>query len=310
MFRSSARGATHVAASLVGNVCCNVCNREVPARDVSETALVRSNVRRFRDETFRVWRCPHCASIHALEDVDLDHYYAAYPTFPLEIESRRHGALAGMLRRLVAAGLRPEHRILDYGCGSGSFVRYLKLRGYARAFGYDAYYEGFKDTSVLSERYDCIVSQDVIEHVADPLGLLSQFDALAGPSALIVIGTPDAAAIDLADPEDDVHVLHAPYHRHILSAGALRAAGERLGWKLQRFHPTMYGNTLIPTENPRFGLHYLRSHDNCLDLLMEPARLNSWRLWSPEGWFFALFGFFFDRHTDVMFVFRNAEQSS
>jgi hypothetical protein len=118
-----------------------------------------------------------------------------------------------------------------------------------------------------------------------------------------VIGTPDASAIDLGDPEDFVHALHAPYHRHIVASAALGKAAEEAGFLVERFYSTMYANTLVPGQNPRFGLHYLRCHDDCLDLLMEPPKLGR-RLFTPAAAFFMFFGYFFDRHTDVMFALR------
>jgi hypothetical protein len=100
-----------------------------------------------------------------------------------------------------------------------------------------------------------------------------------------------------------MHTLHAPYHRHILSGKAVREAAESVGLRLEKFYPTMYGNTLLPMQNPRFGLEYLRSVDDCLDALTEPPRVTP-RLFSPKSAFFGFFGYFFDRHTDVTYVFR------
>jgi 2-polyprenyl-3-methyl-5-hydroxy-6-metoxy-1,4-benzoquinol methylase len=286
-------------------VSCNVCD-ERSQLAACERASVRSNVRRFRAERFALWRCPQCRTIHARDSVDLAHYYASYPSFPESVDGRLQPAYANLLGRLTAAGLQEQHRILDYGCGSGAFLRFLHARGYQLARGYDAYAAAFADPGALQARYDCVISQDVIEHVDDPRALLRRFDQLALPGGLIAIGTPDAAAVDLRDPEEYVHTLHAPYHRHILASSALRAHAEALGWKLVRYYPTMYGNTLIPGENPRFGLHYLRCHDDCLDLLTEPIRWDSWRLYTPLTAFYVLFGYFFDRHTDVMFTFRSS----
>jgi 2-polyprenyl-3-methyl-5-hydroxy-6-metoxy-1,4-benzoquinol methylase len=281
---------------------CNVCETATAAT-ACETARVRSNVRKFRNEQFEVWRCPACRSIHARDAVDLAHYYASYPTFPREIERRLRHPYGNMLKRLVRSGLSKEHRILDYGCGSGALVRFLRSHGYEQTSGYDAYTAEFADRGVLEHAYDCVVSQDVIEHVDSPRALLGEFDRLTVPGAMIAIGTPDAAALDLSKPEDFVHALHAPYHRHILTRDALQKQAEARGWQVDRYYSTMYGNTLIPGENPRAGLHYLRCHDDCLDLLTEPVRFG-WRLLSPETPFYMLFGYFFDRHTDVMFVFR------
>jgi hypothetical protein len=104
--------------------------------------------------------------------------------------------------------------------------------------------------------------------------------------------------------EDFVHALHQPYHRHILSSEALLDAGKRRGWEVVRYYDTMYNNTLIPTMNPRFVLHYVRCLDDVYDLVAEPIRANSWKLWSPVTAFYGLFGYFFDRHTDVQAIFR------
>jgi 2-polyprenyl-3-methyl-5-hydroxy-6-metoxy-1,4-benzoquinol methylase len=286
------------------NANCQICDLRLEPAVSPERATVRCNVRHFRDEQFDVWRCPQCRSIHACQDVDLGYYYARYPRFSQDIEWRLHPSYRTFMRRLTRHGLERGHDILDYGCGSGSFVRFLQQEGFSSVRGYDAYAEEFRDDSLLAQRYDCIVSQDVIEHVDDPIALLARFDQLAKPGALICIGTPDAAAIDLTDPEEHVHALHAPYHRHIFAADALRAAAERFGWSLVRYLPRMYSATRVPTQNPRFGRHYLRCHDDCVDSLTEPARFDSWRLWTPATLFYALFGYWLDRHTDVMFIFR------
>ncbi len=280
---------------------CVVCGE--PRAADAETASVRSNVRAFTRERFAIWRCARCRSIHAAEPADLPHYYRAYPLLGAELDWKLRVTYGALLRRLTRAGLRKQHRILDYGCGKGLLVRFLRERGYLAAHGYDRYAEGFRDPAVLEQRYDCIVSQDVIEHVDDPLALLAQFDALSQPGAIVSIGTPDAAALDLGDPEDYVHALHLPYHRHILAAPALIDAGRNLGWEVARFYDTMYINTLFPTMNPRFVLHYVRCHDDVFDLVAEPIKL-SLRLWSPVTLFFAFFGYFFDRHTDIQVVFR------
>jgi 2-polyprenyl-3-methyl-5-hydroxy-6-metoxy-1,4-benzoquinol methylase len=283
---------------------CVVCSAEGLAVQDCEVTQVRSNVRRFRDQQFAVWRCPRCRSLHARDAVSLDFYYRDYPRFGPEQDAAAVPAYRGQLRRLERAGVTREHHILDYGCGQGGFVRFLQARGFRHVVGYDAYVEAYNDASALRRRYDCVFSQDVLEHVEDPLSLLSQFSGWCKPSGLIVIGTPEASAIDLARAEDFVHPLHMPYHRHIWSAQALRSAAQRLGWELAQYYPTMYGNVLEPGQSTRFCLHYLRSHDDCIDVLTEPLNLRSWKLYTPVSAFWFFFGYFFDRRTDVTFVFR------
>jgi SAM-dependent methyltransferase len=283
------------------NARCIVCG--APRSAQSETALVPCNVRAFRDESFAVWRCMDCKSIHASDEVDLDHYYRGYPVFAAALDWKLDVVYGNLLLRLQRAGLERSHRILDYGCGGGLLVQYLRKRGYEQTVGWDRYGEGYTDPAVLTGRYDCIVSQDVIEHVADPNAMLRQLDGMAEPGAIISIGTPDAAALDLCDPDDYKHSLHLPFHRHILASDALKAAGEKVGWVVEKYYDTMYNNTFFPTMNPRFVLHYVRARDDVFDLVAEPVKLTA-KMLSPMTPFYALFGYFFDRHTDIQVVFK------
>jgi 2-polyprenyl-3-methyl-5-hydroxy-6-metoxy-1,4-benzoquinol methylase len=271
---------------------------------MAESAEVSCNVRAFAGERFRLWRCACCRSIHATDEVELDRYYANYPFLQLPLDWRLRAAYEQQLRRLRAAGLRPEHRLLDYGCGSGAFVRFLRSRGYPRSCGFDAYHPEFRTEAVLGERYDCVLSQDVLEHVADPQALLDRFHRLARPGGLVAIGTPNAAAIDLARAEEYRHTLHAPYHRHIFSRGALVAAGTRRGWFLVEYHTTQYANTLVPFLNTRFYLFFMRTQDDTLDGLLEPARLGPCLRRLPEALYWGFCGAYAAEETDIMAVFR------
>ena len=209
----------------------------------------------------------------------------------------------------VRAGLQPDHAILDYGCGTGHFVEHLKRRGYGNAVGYDAYSERFADPEVLHRTYDCVVAQDVLEHVPAPNELLDQFALLSGPNAIIAVGTPNASAIDLTRPEPSIHALHMPYHRHILSKEALLTAGRQRGWELERFYSAEYGNTAIPFLNAPFMSFYMRVADNSIDALFEPPSLLPLATRLPITLFLGLFGCLLAREVDVMAVFRKEAQA-
>lgn len=263
---------------------------------------MRSNVRAFRDEQFVIWRCSACRSIHAQDDVDLAHYYARYPVFDATLDWKLRTVYGSMLKRLQEGGLKPGDKVLDYGCGKGVLVQFLREEGFD-ASGWDRYSEGWTDAGVLQQQYDCVVSQDVIEHVDSPHALLKDLHGMTKPGGIVSIGTPDAAALDLKKPEDFVHALHLPYHRHILSMPALEKAGEQAGFTVVRRYDTMYNNTLVPTMNPRFVLHYVRCRDDVFDLVVEPIAF-TWKMFTPLTPFFIFFGYFFDRHTDIQVIFQ------
>lgn len=284
---------------------CNICQS---ACESPEEASVPSNVRKFKEETFRVWRCPTCLSLHARDEVDLGHYYASYPFHNLGAQRDTDGLLQAMyrnqLRRLRAAGLQPQHTVLDYGCGGGAFVKFLRAAGYQHVSGFDEYSDTFGDRAVLDARYDVILTQDVLEHVAEPWDFLHTIAGLLAPSGVVLIGTPNAEALSLQDVTSSVHALHQPYHRHILSKQMLLGIGDKLGWELLKYYPSMYSNTLLPFVNQQYLLHYFRAGDNTVDIVTDPVRLSNPKLYTPASFFWGFFGYFFPPETDVAVVYR------
>jgi 2-polyprenyl-3-methyl-5-hydroxy-6-metoxy-1,4-benzoquinol methylase len=284
---------------------CNICGEA--ASEPLESTEVRSNVRKFAGERFAVWRCSSCLSIHARDEVDLAHYYADYPFHKLgnkDTDWMLRAMYRNQLSRLTGAGFTKDQSLLDYGCGSGMYLRFLRDEGYSDLAGYDEYSDNYADKSVLDRTYDCVMTQDLIEHVPEPLEIVKTLHALASPGGLIAIGTPNAEAIDLDHPEARVHTLHQPYHRHILSKRALQTLGSDLGWKLVSYYPTMYANTRLPFANSAFLEHYFKCYDNNCDLVHEPIHVGSWKLFSPMTLAHAFFGSFWAPECDVTAVFR------
>jgi SAM-dependent methyltransferase len=275
---------------------------------LAEQSAARCNVRAFREQTFEVWRCRDCLSIHASDEVELAGYYAGYPFHSVPEDWRSSIVYDQQLRRLRRAGVERHHRILDYGCGEGAFLRHLQRRGFQRAFGYDRYSSSHADKSLLEQSYDCVVAQDVLEHVADPRALMSELAELAMPTGVIAIGTPNAEAIDLQKPERYLHTLHQPYHRHILSARALLAIGAGQGLELERLYDTQYANTPFPFLNSRFYLHYMRLHDDSLNSLMEAPKPSRLMKELPRTLFWGLLGSLFADPLDMMAIFRRVQR--
>lgn len=284
---------------------CNVCG--AAATEPIERGEARSNVRKFSSERFGVWRCAACKSIHASEEVDLAHYYADYPFHKLasiKADWMLRAMYRNLLMRLRKADVDEESSVLDFGCGSGQFLSFLREGGFSELAGFDEYSENYADRTALAQQYDCVMTQDVIEHVPEPLALVKTLHDLTKPGGVIVIGTPNAEAIDLANTEPRVHTLHQPYHRHILSKQALVTLGKELGWKVRAYYPSMYANTRIPFVNSAFVAHYFKCCDNNCDLAVEPIKTDNWKLYSPATLAHALFGSFYAPECDVMAIFQ------
>ncbi len=283
---------------------CNVCDAHGTYDESEDRARVRCNVRKFSADSFTVWRCRDCRSLHRLENVELADYYSHYPFQSNELDFWKRAGYSNYLSRLTSQGVSKSDAILDYGCGSGAFVEYLRHQGYEHTYGYDEFTPKWNDASVLAAKYDVIIAQDVIEHVADPGKLLASFKEKLKEGGMLCIGTPNADRIDLRDTEENLLSLHAPYHLHILSESALRGLAARLNFNVAAAYFRFYYDTLTPTVNYRFLRNYVRAIDNMLDSAFEPPNVRA-VLGTPSLWFYALFGYWFAPRSEMMLLFRN-----
>ena len=127
---------------------------------------------------------------------------------------RRRFRTALALARPFAGG-----RVLDYGCGDGTFLGLLQASGTPPALAVGAEIDPrivtdcqrrfasvpgvrFEDVTALDRddeagSYDAIFCMEVLEHVDDPLPLLAQFERLLKPRGTLVISVPIETGLPL-----------------------------------------------------------------------------------------------------------------
>jgi len=104
------------------------------------------------------------------------------------------------------AGLRPESRWLDYGCGNGGLVRHLLQTGTCDAAGFESGWIADRartagipllDDAGLETRvgsFDVVTAIEVIEHVVEPMPAFRRIRSLLKPGGLLFLTTGNAAA--------------------------------------------------------------------------------------------------------------------
>jgi 2-polyprenyl-3-methyl-5-hydroxy-6-metoxy-1,4-benzoquinol methylase len=285
---------------------CDLCASPETFSPTTLHAVVASSEREFDNEQFTVWQCNNCRCIHALEGVDLGHYYSQYGLHEQnEPDSVTRFFFGRKLKWLQKAGLTKDHRILDYGCGGGHFLRFLQENGYANAQGFDPFTEQFADTATLEQRYDAVMSSDVIEHDTSVMTHLETLIGLTVANGFIYIETPDALAIDLNNITQHRQILQQPFHRHILTHTWIIDTMRQKGWDVAQIARQPFFHSWIPFLNVPAMDHYWDTYGG-LSTLNEGYRWSA--LLSPKYWYLGLFGAFIYGKDEVQLILRRKAQ--
>lgn len=173
---------------------CNLCGR-TDWRVVEVTG--RTRVVRCRCGLVFVTPQPPRAALAAAYDPD---YYRSW--------SAQAGLRARIWRgrvRTVAALSPPPGRLLDVGCGDGSFLREAARHGWtvtgtefsragagmARAAGVPVLLGELQEARLPDEAFDAVTCWHVVEHVPDPRRLLGEMHRLLAPGGALVLATPN-----------------------------------------------------------------------------------------------------------------------
>ncbi|MCC6848505.1 MAG: class I SAM-dependent methyltransferase [Deltaproteobacteria bacterium] len=162
---------------------------------------------------FAIVRCRGCGLVYVnprLPIGDLERLYgeqvispAAYYVRTEAQDERSFAERISLIERW-----RPPGRLLDLGCGPGTFSAAARARGWTtlgleinatsvahcRSRGLDVIGGAFPHPALRGETFDAVAMNDFLEHLADPLGALRTVRSLLAPDGVVFISTPDVGA--------------------------------------------------------------------------------------------------------------------
>ena len=145
---------------------------------------------------------------------------------------RRTGFKDVRLLDFVAGG-----RLLDVGCGSGSWLVTMKELGWniegvdfdpeavrvARELGLNVQVGSVEAQNYPSASFDAITLSHVIEHVPDPVATVAECARLLKPGGKLVLFTPNAASFCHRYFKKNWRGLEPPRHLHIFTVASMHA---------------------------------------------------------------------------------------
>ncbi len=184
-----------------------------------------------RDE-FAIDRCGRCGLGHTRPaPSDLGRYYGS------TYHGGRHGLTDNYctrrrVRLLSAPRTAPRGRLLDVGCGDGSFLRAARDCGWqvtgtemspeaAREAGFDI----GETLAGIADRgpFDCVTMWHSLEHLVDLRGFLPELVELIAPGGRLLVAVPDAGGLQARIFGRRWFHLDVPRHLHHFDAGSLDA---------------------------------------------------------------------------------------
>jgi SAM-dependent methyltransferase len=149
----------------------------------------------------------------------------------------------------IRAGLR----VLDVGCGGGSFLRVIKELGavtfgvetspdatqVARGQGLEVFngtLEDFAGNGKAGEPFDLITFSQVVEHLPDPIRTLSLTPRFLAPGGMVWLSVPNGACNAARQLGWRWHSTDLPIHLHHFSIESMKIAAEHAGLAPERIY--------------------------------------------------------------------------
>jgi SAM-dependent methyltransferase len=209
----------------------------------------------------------------------------------------RKRALAGKLRlveRYVSRGT-----ILDYGCGTGAFLRYARSRGWD-AYGVepDAGARNIAGDGVTSDianlsdghpgrTFNVITLWHVLEHVFDLNELLGKLYAMLHKSGILVIAVPNHTSFDAKHYGPFWAAYDVPRHLYHFSPETIGSTVERHGFHLDKMYPMKFDSYYVSLLSEKYKYGHTRYFSAFLTGLKSNLAAKS-----------------ADRYSSVIYVFR------
>ena len=135
------------------------------------------------------------------------------------------GHLISLMQRF---GITTDAAVLDIGCGTGQFLRYLSSLGFHRLTGIDPFLTGDialprgvsllrREVEELEGEFDLVLSTHSLEHIPDQDAAMGAVSRLLAPGGVAVVRIPTVSSLAWETYRLDWVQLDAPRHLYLHS---------------------------------------------------------------------------------------------
>lgn len=211
--------------------------------------------------TFTYVRCKKCGLVYMNPQISLDEIGKFYPSDygPHQAKPKEQYLDSYILTRkyrkrpfvpTVFDKLTKNARLLDIGCGNGSFLNEIKSVIGCRVYGLDLSKTSAKtakencgldihigtilEASFPKGYFDVITAWEYLEHVNDPSGVLLKISSLLKNDGSCIISTPNFDSFNCKLFKDKWYSLDCPRHLYIYTPTTITGLLQKSGLSIEK----------------------------------------------------------------------------
>lgn len=179
------------------------------------------------------------------------------------------GRMVGLFAYGKSLPFVPAGRMLDVGCGGGANLRAMQALGWephgvdfsalavqtCRQSGLDVFHGELSQAGFPDGAFDLVSAHHVIEHLADPRALVREAFRILKPGGMLLLRTPNSAALGRAWLGTDWYANDVPRHLILFSPDNLALLVENAGFERCVIKTSSTPKTLLNSLDYRRGAH-------------------------------------------------------
>ena len=163
--------------------------------------------------------------------------------------------------RTLLSRKQPPGRVLELGSSHGGLVALLRLAGFdatgleispaivdlaRRTFDVPMLQGPLEDQNLAPASFDAVVLMDVLEHLPDPAGTITNIARVIKPDGVVLIQTPEYPGVTFGELKERgsrfIEMLIPPEHLYLFSRGSVTQLLTNAGFPCVFFEPAVFGH--------------------------------------------------------------------
>jgi len=177
---------------------------------------------------------------------------------------------------------RGEGRLLDVGCGIGSYLSLMKdigweVRGveagenatlFARRSGLNVDYGSFEQVEYPGNYFDVITMWHVFEHFQDPINVLLKTRRILKDDGLFMIGVPNYASLDRRIFKEEWNGFEIPLHLNHFTPASINTLTKLTGFTCKKIIHTIRPSDMVSSLTNYFENKYKIANNRLIKKLL------------------------------------------